>query len=91
MTRAKHTERVEAEATMETAPTGEAAEREHAKNLKKEHDGAAYAVEGTAEGGQPSRKSTRGSANRAKPDSTQHHRAVEQTRSPSHRHSMRGG
>lgn len=91
MSQGKNTERVEAAETMETAPTGEAAEREHAKNLKKDHGNASYAVEGTAEGTQPSRKSTRGSANRAKPDATQHHRAVENTRSPSHRHGMRGG
>ena len=91
MPRGKNFERTEAESTMETAPSGEAAERAHAKNLKKDHGNAAYAVEGTDEGQQPSRKSTRGSANRAKPDSTQHHKAVENTRSPSQRHGMRGG
>lgn len=91
MSQDKNTERLEAEATMDSAPNGEAAERATAKNLKIDHGHATHAVEGSAEGTRPSRKSTRRGANRVKPDAAQHQKAVENTRSPSHRHGMRGG
>lgn len=90
MSKETNTERDEAVAQMESAPDGEAAERAEAKNLKKDHDGASVSMEGTAPGTRPSRKSTRRSSNHVKPDSALHQKAVSRTRSPTHRHVMRG-
>lgn len=59
------------------------------KNLRKDHDKASYELEASA--GRPSRKSTRGSANRQKPDSQLKRRQTRKVSSPQSRHAMRSG
>jgi hypothetical protein len=62
------------------------------KNLRNDKDKnrATYELEGTAKGKRPSRKSTRRSSNRMKPDSNLRRRTTRAVRSPKSRSQMRG-
>jgi hypothetical protein len=64
-----------------------------AKNLKRAAGkrNTANAVEATEPGKRPTRKSTRGGSNRAKPDSQKKRAQTGKTRSPKARHSSRAG
>lgn len=68
-----------------------------AKNLKvdkndtKSKGKSAYELEASTPGTRPSRKSSRGGANRLKPDSQQRRQTMRAVRSPKHRNAMRGG
>ena len=61
------------------------------KNLRKDHDKASYELEAAADGKRPTRKSTRRSANRQKPDSQLKRRQTRKVRSPENRHAARAG
>lgn len=64
-----------------------------ARNLKRAAGkrNTANAIEATEPGKRPTRKSTRGGSNRAKPDSQQKRAQTRKTRSPKSRHASRAG
>ena len=61
------------------------------KNDKKSKGKSTYELESRPPGKRPSRKSTRGGANHAKPDSQLRRQTTRAVRSPKNRHAMRGG